>query len=229
MVYAGLSGISSLRELNSVLLGCEGRINHLNISSFPKRSTLSDANLRRSSVVFGKIYYSLLSLYSKFLSDSTLPKSQISNLKIIDSTTISLFKDILKGVGRNPITGHKKGGIKMHTMINAAEDVPCLVRFSAASQHDQTFLKNLELKKGSIVVFDKGYTDYQQYAQWTLDEVYFVTRQKNNAKYISIEEFDIDSQSQAILKDELIELQKGKQIITVRRIAYWDEKNQRVF
>lgn len=229
MVYAGLSGINSLRELNSVLLGCEGRINHLNISSFPKRSTLSDANMRRSSEVFGEIYYSLLSDYGKFISDSTLPKSQIHNLKIIDSTTISLFKDILKGVGRNPLTGKKKGGIKMHTMINASEDVPCLVRFSSASQHDQTFLKSLELKKGSFVVFDKGYNDYEQYAQWTLDDIHFVTRQKNNAKYTSIEEFDIDTQSPAILKDELIELQKNKQTITLRRIAFWDEKKKRVF
>jgi hypothetical protein len=39
---------------------------------------------------------------------------------IIDSTTIRLFSDILKGVGRNPEgDGRKKGGMKVHMLINA--------------------------------------------------------------------------------------------------------------
>lgn len=122
---------------------------------------------------------------------------------IVDSSTISLFSDILKGVGRNPINGKKKGGIKMHTMINAMEDVPCLVQFSSVATHDHTFLKELDLKKGSYVVFDKGYLDYQQYDQWTLDDIYFVTRQKENAVYTSIDEFDIkEGIDNGVLKDE---------------------------
>ena len=32
----------------------------------------------------------------------------ITNLKIIDSTTIRLCSDILKGVGRNPLDGFKR-------------------------------------------------------------------------------------------------------------------------
>ena len=68
-------------------------------------------------------------------------------------------------------------------MINAMEDVPCLIRFSNAATHDHTFLKGLRLEKGSFVVFDKAYTDYRQYLQWTLDDIYFVTRQKDNAVY----------------------------------------------
>ena len=95
----------------------------------------------------------------------------------------------------------------MHTMINAMEDVPCLIKFSSAATHDHTFLKELELKKGSYVVFDKGYVDYVQYQQWTLDDIYFVTRQKDNARYTSLEEFDIpDKVDEAVLKDEKIEL-----------------------
>ncbi|WP_366837390.1 DUF4372 domain-containing protein [Lutibacter sp.] len=53
MLYVTMSGISSLREISTVLLACEGRISHLNLKHFPKRSTLSDANAKRSSEVFG--------------------------------------------------------------------------------------------------------------------------------------------------------------------------------
>jgi hypothetical protein len=153
------------------LLACEGRISHLNLKYFPKRSTLSDANKKRSSQVFAGIYYSLYSKYASFLSDSSPLSLPVKHLKIVDSTTISLFSDILKGVGRNPIIGKKKGGIKMHTMINALDNVSCLVRFSSAGTQDHTFLKELNLEKGSFVVFDKAYNDYLQYLQWTQDDI----------------------------------------------------------
>lgn len=230
MLYATLSGVSSLRELSTILLACEGRIGHLNLKHFPKRSTLSDANKKRSSEVFANIYYELFKTYRSFLSDSSPLSLPVKHLKIVDSTTISLFSDILKGAGRNPINGKKKGGIKMHTMINALEDVPCLVRFSSAATHDHTFLKELGLEKGSFVVFDKAYNDYLQYLRWSENEIYFVTRQKDNAVYKSITEFDLaGATSDAVLKDERISVQKKGTTIELRRIAYWDNKKEKVF
>lgn len=230
MIYATLSGVSSLRELSTVMLACEGRISHLNLKHFPKRSTLSDANRKRTSAVFGEIYASLYKRYATFLSDSSSLKPPVKNLKIVDSTTITLFSDILKGVGRNPINGKKKGGIKMHTMINAMEDVPCLIRFTSAATHDHTFLKELNLEKGSFVVFDKAYNDYLQYLKWTLDGIYFVTRQKDNAVYKSIKEFDLDDKtSDAVLKDEFILIEKQGKFIKIRRVAYWDSEKEKVF
>jgi len=230
MLFATMSGVSSLRELTTVFLAFEGRINHLNLKHFPKRSTLSDANKKRSSEVFGRIYSKLFQRYAPFLSDSSKLKPPVKNLKIVDSTTISLFSDILKGVGRTPLTGKKKGGIKIHTMINALEDVPCLIRFSDAATHDHTFLKDLDLKKGSFVVFDKAYNDYLQYLQWTLDDIYFVTRQKDNAVYKSIKEFDLSNKtSDAVLKDELIIVEKDNKSIEIRRVAYWDAEKNKVY
>lgn len=163
-------------------------------------------------------------------SDNSLIKPAIENLQILDSTTISLFSDILRGAGRNSVNGKKKGGIKVHTMISALEDVPCLIRFSEAATHDHILLKDLELKKGSFVVFDKGYNDYLQYLQWTLDGIYFVTRQKTNAAYTSIEEFDIpDDMDSAILKDERIVIEKDDKKIELRRIAFWDDEKKKVY
>jgi len=61
MIYATLSGVSSLRELSSIFLAREGRINHLIMEYFPKRSTFSDANKNRSSAVLVEIYVILYS------------------------------------------------------------------------------------------------------------------------------------------------------------------------
>jgi hypothetical protein len=230
MMYVVLSGCNSLREITGIMLACEGKINHLGINYFPKRSTISDANRNRKSEVFSEIYFGLYNKYRKIISDSRLKDTVIKHLKIVDSTTISLFCDVLKGVGRKPLNGKKKGGIKMHTMINASEDVPTLVRFSSATTHDHTFLKDLELKKGSIVVFDKGYNDYGQYRQWNLDGIYFVTRQKENAVWSSLGEFIIPEQTDnGVLKDEKIKIEKDGQSIELRRIAYWSEEQKKVY
>jgi hypothetical protein len=230
MIFATLSGCSSLREVSSIMLACEGKINHLGLTRFPKRSTLSDANKNRPSTLFAALYGQLYDQYKQFLSDSSPRNLPVKDLKIVDSSTISLFSDILKGAGRNPAEGKKKGGMKMHTMINAQEDVPCLVRFTSAATHDHTFLKELDLRKGSFVVFDKGYVDYLQYHRWTLDDIYFVTRQKDNAVYKSLEEFDIDESTHSgILKDERIEITKDKQAITLRRVAFYHQEQNKVY
>ena len=136
MIFTVISGCNSLREVTSIMLACEGKINHLGLKYFPRRSTLSDANKRRSSKVFADIYYQLYNRYSCFLSDSRAKEPAVKNLKIVDSSTITLFSDILKGAGRTPINGKKKGGIKMHTMINSMEDVPCLIKLTSAATMD---------------------------------------------------------------------------------------------
>jgi IS4 transposase len=165
---------------------------------------------------------------------STLSDSQTqsadSNVFIVDSTTISLFGSVLKGVGRNPITGKKKGGIKAHTAINSSEDVPCLVKLTAATVHDSTYLKQLHLPAHSWIVFDKGYTDYNQYDQLTKANINFVTRERDNASYKSIKEYELTNQnSNAVLKDEKILVAKNpKELIMLRRVVYWDNEKSRL-
>jgi hypothetical protein len=108
----------------------------------------------------------------------------IKNLKIIDSSTISLFSELLRGVGRNRLDGsRKKGGIKVHALMDAFSGVTEFVKVTAAKVHDKTFLSKLKLPSESFVVFDKAYNHYLQYAKWTAQRVWFITRMKENAVY----------------------------------------------
>lgn len=229
LLYAVLSDCTSLRELSTAMLACEGKLNHLGITYFPKRSTLSDANTRRSHQVFADIYAALLKKYRSLLSDScTNTERIIDKLHIVDSSTVLLFSNVLKGVGRNPSNGKKKGGLKIHTLMQASEDVPCLLNMTAAAQHDHSFLAKIKLPAGSWLVFDKGYTDYDYYAKLTEQEVFFVTRQRSNAVYESQGEFDIsDEASPQLLKDEHIHLVRKEKKLCLRRIAWFDtERNK---
>lgn len=233
MLYCSFSGATSLRELSTGLLAWQNRLVHIGMPASPKRSTISDGNSKRPSEVFKDLYMELFSKYRHVLPDSRLKMEVIKKLFIVDSTVISLFKDILKVAGRPRKDGRSKGGIKAHVMIHAAELMPCLVRFTEGSRHDHTFLKHLNIAEGSYIVMDKGYTDYFQYAQWTLRGIYFITRMKDNAVYEGIEEIELpDDRDQEILKDEIITLYYSvngeKEPIRLRRIAFWDDQNSKL-
>src|SRR5438552_1341249 len=140
MLYGVFSYCNGLAELCERLLACEGKLTHLGLHQAPARSPISDANSKRSYQVFETTYYELLKNYHSFISDSRLKGLSIRNLKIIDSTTIRLFSDILRGVGRNPIDGsRKKGGIKVHALMDAFSGVAEFVRMTEAKVHDRKF------------------------------------------------------------------------------------------
>jgi hypothetical protein len=233
MLYCCFSGATALRELTTGLLACQHKLIHLGIFSIPRRSTLSDSNRNRSSQVFADLYMGLFRRYRHILPDSRLSMEVLKKLFIVDSTVISLFKDILKVAGRPRKDGKSKGGIKAHVMIHAAELMPCLVRLTKGSQHDHTFLKHLQLPEGSYVVMDKGYTDYHQYANWNNQGIFYITRMKDNARYISWEELELpDDKDFCVLKDEKVTLTytiNGQQYqMHNRRIAFWDQANKKL-
>ena len=234
MLFVAFEGYHSIREAILGLLANAHKLSHLGLSYLVRRSTFAEANQRRSSQVFGDIYMDVYRKHASVLADSRLSDADLKRLYIMDSTTISLFKDILKGVGRNPKEGRKKGGIKAHTIIRASENVPCLVRYSEAARHDHMFLEEvLGLAPGSIITFDKGYVDYAQYEEFTQNSIWYVTRLKDNALYEARKEFDIPEDADSgVLKDEEVILYYGdkkKQEHRARRIAYWDSENERLF
>src|SRR5664279_4416176 len=184
LLYGVFSYCNGLRELCEGMLACEGKLVHLGFDKAPARSTLSDANNKRSYLSFVTIYEGLLKQYHSFISDSRLKGLSIRNLKIIDSSTIQLFSEILRGVGRNRLDGaRKKGGIKVHAMMDAFSGVTEFVRMTEAREHDRKFLYQLKLAANSWLVFDKAYTVYHQFAKWTNEKIWFVTRMKDNADY----------------------------------------------
>ena len=234
MLYGVYSHCTSLRELQCGLEVCQGKLNHLNLSRVPPRSTLSDGNKNRPSKVFGTIYQSLYSFYKNTISDSCLKKATIKGLYILDSSTISLFKAILKPAGRKRQDGTSKGGMKVHTLLNADTNMPSFIKYTAAALHDQQFYKYISnLPDYSIIAFDKAYINYKQFEAFTARNIFYVTRQKTNADYVSIEEFELPNDAQHILKDERIEItyKDNKEEIKqqMRRVAFFSVQYGKAF
>lgn len=235
LLFGVLSFCNGLREICEGMLACEGKLNHLGLKKAPARSTLSDANNKRSWRVFEETYYMLLKRYHSFLSDSRLKGLSISNLKIIDSTTIRLFSDILRGVGRNKMDGsRKKGGIKVHTLMDAFSGVANFVRMTEAKVHDKQFLAHVSLEPQSFLVFDKAYNHYYQFAQWAKKKIWFVTRMKDNAKYHVIKVITDKTKkknAKGVIKEQYITVSYkdengSEQKLKLRRITFKDEEGR---
>jgi hypothetical protein len=219
-----------------------GKLNHLGLKKAPAKSTACDGLRNRDSGFFEDLYFSLVKKYQSFLSDSRTFGLTFKEVLLIDSTTIRLFSDILKGVGRNPKgDGKKKGGLKVHMLIDAVQSVGRFIKITAAKVHDQDFLKSLELISHSMIVFDRAYNYYHQFALWTKRQVYFVTRLKKNTVYRVIEVTRVHYRKKGVakvLRDEIIELEynpedeagkkqtKITKQLRLRRVCYQDEKNR---
>lgn len=235
MLYATFHKCTSIREVTTGMQACAHRLEHLGLNYCPRRSTLSDANRDRPSEVFEAIYQDLYQSLRKYLPDSRSRLKWFNRLYVVDSTTVSLFKEILKNAGRTPVDGKRKGGIKVHTLMKAEEDVPCLVKMTAAAAHDVPFIQRLGLPKHSIVTFDKGYVDYQQYDLWTQQKIWWVTRLRHGAQFEVTQVLPISAQEQkkGILYDAAITLghQVHSQITRTpaRLVIYKDPQSGKQF
>ena len=148
---------------------------------------LSDANARRSEKFFEDVYRDLYASNKDLLSSDSRrngTEDWIKQLRIIDSTTITLFSNaIFKGVGRHPKTGKKKGGIKEHSVIHANEGIPCDVQFTSAATNDSFMLAPSHYHHNEIEALDRAYINYAKFEELTERGVVYVTKMKKNLNY----------------------------------------------
>ena len=222
MLYTCFHGCKSLREVVTGMMACNTRLNHLGIKHMPRRSTLAEANANRTEQFFGGLYHKL---YSHYYPDSRLLTTLDRRLFIFDSTTISLFSEVMKGSGQKP-AGKRKGGVKAHVLIKADEDVPRFVCLTEAKENDNIFTPKLSLPKGSIVTFDRIYYGFKPLAKWSKSGVTWVTRMHTLVAYTvrKCRKVSPEQTAAGIISDELILAggRKRKDRLPARRVTYQD-------
>lgn len=235
MLYACFHNCTSLREVTTGLEAAYNKLSHLGIQNIPRRSTLADANARRPVGFFKELYQSLYTTYYESLPDSRKKPSREKQLFIMDSTTVSLFSDIMKGAGSYRADGRKKGGVKAHVLLDANKDVPRLIYLTHGSRNDRIFMNKVTLNKGDILVFDKGYNNFAQWQQWTDTGITWVTRLMDNQVYELLNQkvITLDEQKQGVCDDQIIFLGRGTgpstEQITVRLVSYYVPAQKKVY
>jgi Transposase DDE domain/Domain of unknown function (DUF4372) len=228
MLFCQLAQAKSLREITEGLQASEGKLKHLGLPEAPARSTLGCANSHRPWQLFETVFHQLLGDCRKRLGVAKagaklgLPGKLLS----LDATVIDLCAAVFDWAKFRTT----KGAVKLHLLLDHDGYLPCYAVVTEGKVHEIQVARKLELQRGTMLVFDRGYTDYEWFRRLTEEEVHFVTRLKENAAYLVIERRSPDGDG--ILADEIIAMEKQAQadIETapfLRRVRYWDERTQR--
>ena len=185
LVFAQLAGRHSLRDVVSSLASQAQALAPLHLMP-PKRSTLAEANERRPAALYQALFFTL---YARCQGAAPGHRFRFkSPLFSLDSTTISLCLKLFPWARFR----RAKGAIKLHTLLDHAGHIPACMVLTEGKRSDLAVARGLQLPKGSIVAMDRGYMDYGFLFRLTQDGVYFVTRQKVNARVKVTERFEVD-------------------------------------
>ena len=227
MLYAVIQRFDSLREIETSMTAEVRKLHHVGIDTVPKRSTLSDANARRSEKFFEEVYRDLYGKNRDILSSDSRrsgTEEWVKRLRIIDSTTVTLFSNtIFKGVGRHPKTGKKKGGIKVHAVIHANEGVACDVQFTSAATNDSFMLAPKHYSHNEIMAMDRAYINYAKFEELTDRGVVYVTKMKKNLNCeVLVDCMHQNFQGLMEYREQVVVFRKGNINHIARIITYVD-------
>lgn len=234
MLFAQLSGTDSLREITQGMAAHHSKLGQLGQDWLPKHSSLAYAIGHRPWQIFAKLYEAMVPIAQRECASS---KRAIANLnhKIfsIDSTTIDLCLGLFSWAKFRAT----KGAIKLHTVIDNASTLPVFVQMTDGKVHDvrglrEEILPGFQFPPDSVIVMDRGYSDYTLWKQWTDESVWFVTRLKDGLCWKEVQALPLPEESpeakhtSEIWQDTTISLTSEGGMAAypslLRRVVIWD-------
>jgi hypothetical protein len=199
MLFCQIGQAKSLREISGGLASSLGKLRHLGVKAAPNKSTLSYANAHRPWQLFQDLFYETLH-WCQLAAPGKIKKFRFKNkLLSMDSSTISLCLSLFPWAKFR----RTKGAVKLHLLLDHDGYLPSFASITDGKKADVHIARIVSLAPGSIIVMDRGYNDYELFANWTRTGVYFVTRLKDNADYIVLEEHPVADRGN-IVSDETI-------------------------
>jgi hypothetical protein len=222
MLFCQLGAARSLREICQGLAASEGKLRHLGIPIAPSRSTLAYANEHRPWELYQTVFGELLQRCHSVAAGKK--KFRFKNkLVSLDSTSIDLCASLFDWAKYK----RTKGAVKVHLLLDNEGYLPCFACITDGKKHDVTVGRTLRFQPGTIVVFDKGYVDYDWWEQMTADGVYFVTRFKQDLKIEVIADREVPQNSN-VRRDQDIRITPYRKDSTLllRLVTIWDEEKK---
>jgi len=198
-----------------------------------RHTTLSDRLINLDYKFFERIFYNLVNKFSEFKIERIW--STNLNLKKFDSTLVWLSQKLLKFWIKawSPNEHHIKFTVWLEWLI------PTKVNFykeaNASSEDIALWWTILEesYSKDSVTVFDRWVQNRDTYVSLTCNDVLFITRLKDKARYSIVEDKNIEPYKiwdLTIEKDMIINLywKKSKLLDTKFRLIIWDNQDKKV-
>jgi hypothetical protein len=192
MLYAQLSEAQSLRAIEASFDSHSARLYHLGAREL-SRSTLADANAKRSCAVFTELLSELMGRCER-----TLAGQMADAVYLVDSTGFRL--NSLSGDWARFCSGVH--GAKLHIVYNPDSGRPSFAELTPASVNDISVAKTMPIRPGATYVFDLGYYDYGWWAELDAAGCRLVTRLKVNTP-LSVTAENMVPKGSCVLSDRI--------------------------
>ena len=231
MLFCQLGHAKSLREICGGLAASEGKLRHLGLPAAPARSTLAYANEHRPwqlcRTVFDQLLAKCQTLAASQPGTRKKRKFRFKNpLLSLDASVIDLCATMFDWAKFR----RTKGAVKLHLLLDHDGYLPSYAVITEGNKHEVRVAPQMRFTPGTILVFDRGYTDYQWFVSLILQGVYFVTRLKEHAAYGVVEDFAVPHR-RGVRRDQVIffyQLAQAGIDASFRRIEFYDEGHDRV-
>ena len=221
MIFAQITGRSSLRETVSCLTAIGTRRYHCGIRGTVARSTLAEANEKRDYRIFMDTAMAMISAARVELPVDRELEHLNADAYALDSTTIDLCLKLFPWAKFR----RRKAGIKAHTMLDLRVGIPVFLRVTHAKTHDLWALDQIAFQAGAYYVIDKGYVDFVRLYRVHCAGAFFITRAKKNMDFGVRERRPVNAAS-GVKSDRFIRLRgvktRGLYPDSLRLIRYVD-------
>lgn len=228
LMFGQLMGCGTLRELTDITTAHGKKSKHLGFGDRPvNRQMLSKANLLRDHHIFSEFAFHMVSIaQSKRI---TKEFELHGRFYAIDSTTIDLCMSVFRWAEFRST----KSGIKVHTQIDIATEIPVFYRITNAKVHDVNSMDWFTYEALACYVFDRGYFDLARLYKINVFGAFFIIREKGKPAYEIVDGESILDGTNNVLKDQSIRFTKKENLEkypgTVRRIVYYAPELHRSF
>ncbi len=224
MLFCQLGRAHSLSEITQGLAATEGKLKHLGLSEAPAKSTLAYANQHRPWELYQTLFFQLLKRCQAQASPPQVKFRFKNKLVSVDASIIDLCLQLYDWAQFR----RTKGAVEMHLLLDHGGYLPSFAVLTDGKTHEIRVARQLQFAPGTIVVVDRGYTDYHWFESLSHQGVWLVTRMKDNADFVVVEDRLVPP-GKNVRSDQVISLfqhARAGSSLFFRRIVVWDEQNQ---
>ena len=200
MAFAQLTYRESLRDIEACLRAAPS-LYHLGIRSRSvARSTLADANERRTWRLYADFAQLLIATARSLYSGDSFGVELQNTVYALDSTIIDLCLSLCPWARY----GRTRGAIKLHTLLDLRGSIPSVIRITAGRISDISMLDQLIYEPGAFYVMDRAYVDFKRLRKLHEAGAFFVTRSWSNTRTRCIESHPVPADT-AVAKDDIVQ------------------------
>ena len=221
LLFAQFTYRESLRDIESCLRAMPKQLYHLGIRGVISRSTLADANEKRSWRIWADFASVLIAHARRLYAGEPVAGRLKAAVYVFDTTTIDLCLTLFPWAQFR----RRKSAVKLHTLLDLRGNIPCFINISEGSVHEVNVLDELTLETGAYYIMDRGFVDFARLYRFTVEQAFFVIRSKDNLDYRVLESRAVDH-DRGLRADQTIKvrgpLTRKRYPSPLRRVSFVD-------